>query len=251
MRIYVDESGTHAGDWLVIGMLFVPDHGPLHSQLCAVKEKRQYLNRSPKRNARYKESHLADFRSQRDADVAKDWIDVFLRSTAFYRCVVIDWSIWKGKFFGNPFEPEALKKRRAYKKWAEMLLQPEAKSLSGAKLYLDKLLICYGYDVISELEGRFTRRYQGETPRIAEFQTTDSWRDANQCLQLCDILVGCVYQKLVPSKSAERIQTVDYLYTQLVPLGVKSRDPSFWRGYAANSLTSHFPKFSEWYWRPS
>jgi hypothetical protein len=37
-RIYADESGTHSHEWLVIGMLFVPDHGPLQSDLCKVKE---------------------------------------------------------------------------------------------------------------------------------------------------------------------------------------------------------------------
>jgi hypothetical protein len=31
-------------------------------------------------------------------------------------------------YFGDPFEPDALKKRRAYKKWAEMLLHPELKT---------------------------------------------------------------------------------------------------------------------------
>jgi len=38
MRIYIDESGTHGKDWLVIGMLFVPDHGPVHSALCEAKD---------------------------------------------------------------------------------------------------------------------------------------------------------------------------------------------------------------------
>lgn len=38
-RIYIDESGTHEGsDWLLIGMLFVPQHAELHKALCAAKE---------------------------------------------------------------------------------------------------------------------------------------------------------------------------------------------------------------------
>ena len=67
---------------------------------------------------------------------------------------MIDWSCWDGSHFGDPFEPRALQKRRAYKKWAEMLLQPEVSEpdgkprFTGAKLYLDKLQIMYGYDVI-------------------------------------------------------------------------------------------------------
>jgi hypothetical protein len=47
-RIYADESGTHAMEWLVLGMLFVPDHGPLHAALCDVKDKAGYFNTSRK-----------------------------------------------------------------------------------------------------------------------------------------------------------------------------------------------------------
>ena len=72
-RIYVDESGTHSDEWLVIGMLFVPDHGRLHSDLCRVKENKSYFNKSPRRNARYKETHLTGFKSERDVEVAKGW----------------------------------------------------------------------------------------------------------------------------------------------------------------------------------
>src|SRR6266511_5136534 len=56
VRIYADEAGTHGGDWLIIGMLFVPDHGPLHSALCASKENHKYYNAKPRRKARYKEN---------------------------------------------------------------------------------------------------------------------------------------------------------------------------------------------------
>ena len=43
VRIYVDESGTHGSSpWLVIGILFVPDHGMFHSELCGTKESQEY-----------------------------------------------------------------------------------------------------------------------------------------------------------------------------------------------------------------
>jgi hypothetical protein len=110
-------------------MLFVPEHGALHSELCDAKNRHSYFNQSPKHSAKYKETHLADFRSPRDVVVGKEWIDLFIKHSCYYRSIVIDWSIWDGKYFGDPFEAEALKKRRAYKKWAEMLLHPELKSI--------------------------------------------------------------------------------------------------------------------------
>lgn len=55
MRIYADESGTHSEEWLVIGMLFVPNHGALHPELCRVKDRLGYFNGSKKYAAVYKE----------------------------------------------------------------------------------------------------------------------------------------------------------------------------------------------------
>ena len=256
-RIYADESGTHSDTWLIIGMLFVPEHGCLHAELCAAKDQVGYSNNSPKRNARYKETHLTDFRSNRDVAVAKAWIDLFVKHSCYYRCVVINWTRWDGKHFGGAFEPEDLKKRRAYKKWAELLLQPELKRpTSGAPIYharffLDRLTIMYGYDVLRHLEERFLQNYAGESPYIEEFQHVDSWRDAHQCLQLCDLLTGCVHQGLTPAKSPYKLAARDYFLERMAQFGVKTLKPGFWRQYASSTLTSHFPKFSAWFWTPT
>jgi hypothetical protein len=256
-RIYVDESGTHSDDWLVIGMLFVPDHGPLHSDLCRAKEGLSYLNNSPKHHARYKETHLTKFRSSRDVDVAKKWIDLFAVHGCYYRCVVVDWKIWDRGYFGDPFEPEALAKRRAYKKWAEMLLHPEVKDPAGCgrpmvdgRLFLDRLRVAYGYDALGALRDRFTENYHGAAPYIKEFQATDSWRDANQCLQLCDLLTGCLYQELCPAASPEKRETKEYLESVLKTFGVQRLSPGFWKQYDQSTLTRHLSKFSAWFWRP-
>jgi hypothetical protein len=238
-------------------MLFVPDHGALHSALCKVKDEMGYFNTSPKIRARYKETHLSKFRSNRDVDVAKRWIDLFLQHSCYFRAVVIDWSMWDPRFFGGPFEPDALKKLRAYKKWAEMLLQPELTQSDGqgrffhAKLYLDRLRIMYGYDVIDYLRERFTKNYYGPSPFIEDFQHADSARDANQCLQLCDLLTGALYQALVPADSPEKRAVRIHLEQSLAAVGVKQLGAGFWRQYAPNTLTQHFPKFSAWFWRPT
>jgi len=249
-RIYADESGTHGDLWLVIGMLFVPEHGMLHPALCKVKEDLAYFNKNPRHKARYAETHFAKFKSDVDSELAKQWTDVFLTSQSYFRSIVIDWNLYQGKFFGTPFESDALKKRRAYKKWAEMLLQHEIQKLSGASFYLDQLRAIGTYEVLGELQDRFTRNYFGSNPWIKKFQSAQSWKDANQCLQLCDLLVGCIYQKLVPSTNKYKLKSRDYLYKALMPYGVKESRPAYWRGFQKNTLNEHFPKFSEWYWTP-
>jgi len=256
-RIYADESGTHDDRWLIIGLLFVPDHGALHADLCRAKDEFKYFNTSPRRNARYRETHLADFRSNRDIALGRRWIQVFMEHLCYYRCVVVDWEMWDSRHFGTPFEPEALKKRRAYKKWTEMLLHAEVKSPTlgmpfyHAQFYLDRLRILYGYDVLEHIRERFTRSYRGFAPFIEEFQHTDSWRDANQCLQLCDLLTGCQFQSLVPSRKAAKAAMRQCLADALQPLGIRSLAAEFWRQFAPSSLNTHCPKFSAWFWRPS
>lgn len=255
-RIFVDESGTHDDRYLIIGMLFVPQHGALHSDLCRVKEEQGYFNQSPKRAQRYREVHFSKFRSAADITVAKLWVDSFVKHNCFFRSVVIDWSIFDGRFFGDAFDPMALKKRRAYKKWAEMLLQPELSNPSvseirNANLYLDRLRIMHGYDVIDHLKDRFSGDYEGANPYIACFQHTDSAKDANQCLQLCDLLTGCLYQSLCPGTKQAKLQVRDYLAQSLAVFGVREFRPEFWKGYARSTLRQHFPKYSAWFWKPT
>jgi hypothetical protein len=253
MRIYVDESGTHDEKWLIIGALFVPDHGLTHSELCKNKEDLKYFNASPKRpNTRYKEVHLSDFRSPRDVAVGSKWVDTFVAHTCWYRAVVIDWKIWDGSYFGTWYEADALKKRKAYKKWAEMLLTPELVEghVKNATLYLDRLRVVAQYDVLDHLRIRFAKNYDGGQPCIRDYQHTDSWRDANQCLQLCDLLTGGLYQHIVPAESEEKTLMRLYLEAALKPVGVKNMSPSFFRGFSKNSLRRHLPKFSAWFWRP-
>lgn len=245
MRIYVDESGTHSSSgWLVIGMLFVPDHGPLHSDLTAVKEAREYFNGSA-RNARYKETHLTKFKTARDLAVAKDWINLFQQHNCYFRSIVIDWSRWDGRHFGDAFDPDALKKRRAYKKWAEMLLQPEVADFRDATLYLDRLRILYGYDIIEALRMRFEPKQKRWKPPIKTFQLSDSWPDAMQCLQLADLLAGAVSQGLTPSANEFKRAVSDYLYSNLKVY----RPDSTWGPYETN-IVRKAPSFSEWFWKP-
>ncbi len=253
MIIALDESGTHAEKYLVIGALFIPQPKTVHNQLCRCKDKYSYFNSNPKYKAKYRELKYSEIHKLKDLSVAKEWIDVFAKGNCWYRAIVIDWSIWQGKHFGSPFDPDALKKRRAYKKWTEMLLSPEVGSLTGAWLKLDELLVCYGYDVIQGLRDRFLGGYKGRLPRIAKFSKVKSWRDAHQDVQLSDLLTGCIYNSLVPpvgKMGRKKIEAREYLFDVLKAYGVEDYKPSYWKGFSKKTLRDHFPKFSEWFWEP-
>lgn len=258
-RIYIDESGTHQGsDWLLIGMLFVPKHAELHRALCAVKEREEYFNNSPKRKARYKSVHFKELGSPRDLRVCKAWIDEFLAHPAFFRALAFDWTMWDGRYFGNAFDSDALKKRRAYKKWCELLLQPELSDpLDGikiceAELFLDRLRIAYQYDVIDVLAERFEppETYQGDKPYIARLEHAASWRDSHQCLQLADLLLGALKEGFSPSGNECRREISAYLAERLSEHGITRLDPGFWKQYHPVSLREKLPKLSAWCWQP-
>lgn len=257
-RIYVDESGTHSEEgWLLIGMLFVPQHASLHRALCRVKEKEEYLNHSPNKNARFREVHFTKLKTERDVRVCKGWIDCFTEHQCHFRALAFDWSMWNGRYFGDPFEPAALKKRRAYKKWCELLLQPELSSpldgipIRNAELFLDRLRIAYKYDVLDHLKDRFAPPdyFQG-TPYFSRLLHTTSWRDANQCLQLTDLLLGGLSQAFTPSGKPEKHEVRDYLLAELAPHGIRQLSPGFWKQYHPKTLREKLPKFSAWCWQP-
>lgn len=250
-RLYIDEAGTHGGRWLVIGVLVVPDHAALHNALVRIKKAHGYFNTNPKLKNRLRETHLAKFKRQTDLEVAKEWLEQFIAHGCYYRCIVVDWDIWDGSKFGDPFEADSLRKRRAYKKWLEMLLHPEVKKHTRAELFLDNLVICHGYEILQEIQTRFTSNYEGGVPWIKSFQHTDSSKDSHQCLQLCDLITGCVYQSLVPSSNKYKLGAKEYSYKLLVGVGVKSADLGYWRGFDKSSLEKHFAKFSEWFWTPT
>jgi Protein of unknown function (DUF3800) len=258
-RIYIDESGTHEeSPWLLIGMLFAPNHAALHNALCAAKDREGYFNTSPKRSAKYREFHFKEVSSPRDVRVGKAWIDTFLGQACHFRALAFDWSMWDGRYFGDAFEPDTLKKRRAYKKWCELLLQPElsdpldAVPIRGAELFLDHLRIAYGYDVIDHLRDRFSppEHYQGSTPYLTRLEHTQSWRDANQCLQLTDLLLGALKQSFAPSGRPEKLELRDYLASQLASIGISKISPGFWKQYHPVSLRQKLPKLSTWCWQP-
>ena len=252
--MYLDEAGTHDdAEWLVIGMLFVPSHGPLHADLLSVKKSLQFLNRTT-RNASYAEFSLKNCRNAKSARVGQGFVDAFCSHDCYFRCLAFEWSMWRGKYFGQAFESDALKKRRAYKKWCEMLLHGERGALHLTDLILDELRIVRQYDVLDALKDRFTMNYRGECPWIKRFVHAKSWQDEHQCLQLCDLLTGGVYRALTRCDNHAR-SVVDHLRSKLLqiegPRPILLGEASHWKGFHRRTLREHFPKFSQWVWKPS
>ncbi len=256
-HIYVDEAGTHDdAPWLVIGMLFVKQHGRLHSSLLKVQEEEKHFNAKANRAARYAEFSLKKCRGPgKRVEVGKRFAEEFVKHDCYFRSFVLDWSIWDSSKFGNPFESQALKKRRAYKKWCELLLHHERFNLCNTDLYLDELRIVREYDVLDDLKMRFTDNYAGTSPWIRRFIHAKSWHDEQQCLQLCDLLTGGIYRSLCTERSTGSSIVVEHLGSVLeqFPTGKKIRlgDHKYWKQFHKKTLTKHFPKFSQWHWLPS
>lgn len=125
-------------------------------------------------------------------------IDVFHDHDCWMRAIAVDLSIFDPSYFGNPFEDDAFRERKAYKKWAELLLQPELRERPGGDLFMDRLTRTGGYDVASHLWERFVSdpESEGQRPRLSRLQMVRSHSDEHQGLQLCDLLIGSVTHSL-------------------------------------------------------
>lgn len=251
----MDESYDRHGKFLLIGALFVPQDASLNPPIHEIKERERYFAR-PERRDTWKEFSFKAAKHPRDIRVGKSMLDLFHDHDCWMRVIVIDWSIFDPSYFGNPFEDDSVRERKAYKKWAELLLQPELRERPGGDLFMDRLARINGYDVASHLWDRFVSdpETEGRQPRLARLQMVRSHSDEHQGLQLCDLLIGSVTHALVPGSGGNickrKCEVTDYALERLRPLGVESFEPRFWRQYSKTTLREHQSKFSLWYWQP-
>ena len=122
MVIYFDESYDNDHHYLLYGALFVPPTSSLHQRIDESRRKHDF-DREIKYNRCKNPSTLR---------VYKNVIDAFVEDDAYFRCVVVDQYGFDYSRFGRIDETLALKKARAYKKFAEMLLEPNVSLLTDA-----------------------------------------------------------------------------------------------------------------------
>jgi len=233
MIVYFDETYDNDHHCLLYGALFAPPTSHLHQRFLQV---RRELNFRP-------EVKYNRCRNERNLKVCKRVIDAFMDDEAFFRCVVVDQCGFDYSGFARPDEPIAIAQARAYKKFAEMLLHANVKNITNAVFLADKLTRCRGDDFLEQIRKRFNPT--GVVPTFRHLAEVDSEIEEYQCLQVCDLLVGCVLNNLKPTGNRFKNDIRQYLCSRL---DVGNFLLTTWKDVPLVTAQDPTTKFNVWYW---
>ncbi|OIN96507.1 hypothetical protein AUJ66_05995 [Candidatus Desantisbacteria bacterium CG1_02_38_46] len=247
MLIYFDESYDEQHAYLLLGALFNPHPRFLHRKICEIKKENKFYLR----NGRFREIKYFYCKNEESLKVSKLAIDAFFESTSWFRCIVI--KEMNLSYFGAPYESENIKKARAYKKFAELLLAHNTEKTYMGILLTDRLTRCRGDLFVERMKECFCVPNQNYSmgkpiPTLTRIEEVDSCLDQYQVLQICDLLLGCVTNNLVPPKNKYKKALREYLIKKL---GAKDLLPITWDRYSKTYVETYFPKFNIWYFKPS
>jgi len=233
MIVYFDESYDNDRHFLLYGALFLPRESNLHRRFSMIRQEKCYRP----------EVKYTRCRNARALDVYKRVVDAFIEDRAYFRCVVVDQHGFEYRHFVQPHESEALGKARAYKKFAEMLLHPNLDGISNAVFLADNLTRCNGDEFLERMGQRFN--LQGETPTFRHLAEVPSNVQEYQCLQVCDLLLGCVLNNLKPPGNKFKIEIREYLCSKLHGPSLLR---STWKDSPIAETRKPTTKFNVWYW---
>ena len=233
MIVYFDESYDSERHYLLYGALFLPPSSTLHQRFLRI---RRDMNYRP-------EIKYTRCRNLRALRVCKRVIDAYMEDQAFFRCVVVDQHGFDYRRFCRPDEPLAMGKARAYKKFTEMLLDPYVADLTNAVFLADDLERCDGDEFLERIRERFN--VPDQPPTFRHLAEVPSNVEEYQCLQVCDLLLGCVLNNLKTPGNRYKIEIRQYLCSRL---GVRNFLPSSWKDVPLTRARDTAVKFNVWYW---
>ena len=233
MIIYFDESYDNERHYLLYGALFVPPSSTLHQRFLRVRRQLDYRP----------EVKYTRCRNARALKACKRIVDVFMDDPAYFRCVVVDQHGFNYRGFARPDEPLAIAQARAYKKFAEMLLHPYVQGVTDAVLLADNLTRCNGDEFLERMRERFNA--PGRRPTFRHLAEMSSEIEEHQCLQVCDLLLGCVLNNLKPPANRYKNKIRQYLCSRL---DVPNLLLSTWRNVPLREARKPTTKFNVWYW---
>lgn len=245
MIIYLDESYDNSKEYFIIGALFNPHHKHLLNEIRRIKNEKKYFNI----NGTFKEIKYNNCYCKENFEIAKLMLDSFLRSTSYFRAVVVKTELLNLDLFGESSEPSKIKWARAYKKFAEMLIRNNTKDVYNGVLLTDSLTRCDGDLFIKKLRQQFcnSNRLCTTLPILKSINDVKSDVESYQVIQVNDLLLGCIINNLIPTKNKWKNDLREYL---LKIIGAPSLLDSFWSRYPKYLLENENAKYNVWYWKP-
>jgi hypothetical protein len=249
MLIYFDESYDTNHNYLILGALFNPHPKFLHRELSQIKRNHGYTD---------KNGYLLELKYNRCLNeyllkLCSEAIDIFVKSTSYFCCIVIDQKILDLNYFGQKHEDNKIKMARAYKKFAELLIAHNSDNIYNGVLLTDELKRCQGDRFIELMKQDFCLpdgKYcdKPNRPTLKHIADIHSDLQEYQVCQINDIMIGCVLNNLVPTTNEYKNSLREYL---IKAMGVDNLLPTYWNKYSKKYVEEYYPKFNIWYWKPN
>lgn len=247
--IYFDESYDRKHRYLLLGTLYVPASRRLNRRLTRLKA----AHRAVAPAHTFTELKYSKTNDKYIAAASKHALDVFVSSSCFFRCIVVDTQLpgFSWGYFGGPSTTMALRKAYVYNKFAERLLRFNLGSVSGAVLLADSLTRTPGDNFVQYIGWSFGSTIDGsghlQPAKLRHVQEVNTRLPQYQVGQIGDILLGVVLGDLVPPMNANKLGVIAYAKSVLQ---IPSFQPAYWRRYPKYLLDVRFPKFQVWHWQP-
>ena len=232
MIVCFDESYDNDRNYLLYGALFVPPSSTLHRRFLRVRDEMSFRP----------EIKYHRCRNPRALAACKRVVDAFIDDPAYFRCVVVDQHRFDYRRFARPDEPTAIAQARAYKKFAEML-HPHLRQITNAVFLADKLTRCDGDQFLERIRDRFNP--PGKQPTFRHLAEVSSAIEEYQCLQVCDLLLGCVLNNLKPPGNRCKKEIREYLCSRLE---VRNFLLTTWKNVPLRDAVLPTTKFNVWFW---
>jgi hypothetical protein len=248
MIIYFDESYDNDHRYLILGALFNPHPKFLHRELLEMKRKYKFINN----NGKALEIKYSNCNSLKRQAMNCEAIDIFMKSTSYFRAIVIDQSIMDLERFWNKNEPDKIKMARAYKKFAELLLSHNTENIYNGVLLTDELNRCNGDKFIEIMKQDFCRIdgkhcNDKQKPTLKEITDIKSHLQDYHVNQINDILMGSILNNLRPTTKDYKNNVREHL---IKCLAVTNLLPDSWNRYSKKVVEEYYPKYNIWYWKP-
>lgn len=248
MIIYLDESYDNNKKYFLLGALFNPHHKFLLREIKNIKAAKNFFNN----DGTFKEIKYNNCFCEENFRVAAMMVDSFLKSTSYFRAIVIETIKLNLKGFGKYNEQNKIKWARAYKKFAEMLIRYNSLKIFDGVLLTDGLTRCDGDFFIEKMREEFCfgdkmnkNGFIGSTLKSISDVRSDV--ESYQVMQLNDILLGCILNNLIPTTNKWKNRLRNYL---IKAINVPNLLEEFWSKFPKYTLEENYAKYNIWYWKP-
>jgi hypothetical protein len=270
MIIYLDESYDWTGVYFSLGALFVcGDHEIFLESFNALRREAKL----DQPDGTLRELKYAKIKYGRYEKAAVQAIQAFKAHNCYFRAVIIPLAQFNLDYYGKTFEAEKIKRARAYKKFAEMLIEYNTPELTGGVLFTDNLTRCkggalgHGDEFVEVMKQRFQYNTTdgASLAKLRHIQEVNSDDNEYALLQVCDVLLGATLNGVLKLAKGPRMARKDRVTAKMKEiLDLPSLEKDYWQtltrlsmkeykqGISKEDYTkgTHY-KYRLWFWKPN